>query len=355
MNRFKFTLLTAAILLGCTSSEVDSLKVRSSLILPVEQSEEVLLSDITTNYQFLPLHVDWKNFPADINKVEVSEDWVFTGDLQLSKMLYAFDRKTGQPFSLPIQAGEGPNEFSSVTDFFVDRDTLWILDGVKGDIFRLRLETEKIEFLNKLDFDIQAKRFAKTQNGFVFLTGGGKEKALVFTDEEGNYLSSHFDNDIGFIMSPINSFHHSQVKGEKITLFHSIADPTIYRVDRGELESFKTINFGGKDLTRPVAGSYAMDMSGFNEFLESQRNQPSRFMMLEFFEDSFILVYFRKDEPRIVLSKNSPFINLGMEDLINDVTFESQFPTVIGTSQRGFASVLSKERLQGSRVLKNLN
>lgn len=346
MNRYKSILLTATILLGCTSSEVESFKVKSSLILPVEQNEEVLLSDITTNYQFLPLHVDWKNFPADINKVEVSKDWVFTGDLQLSKTLYAFDRKTGQPFSLPIQAGEGPNEFSSVTDFFVDRDTLWILDGVKGDIFRLRLESGKIEFLDKLDFDIQAKRFAKTQNGFVFLTGGGKEKALVFTDGEGNRLSSHFDNDIGFIMSPINSFHHAQVEGEKITLFHSIADPTIYRVDQGMLEPFKTINFGGKDLERPALDNYVMDMGGFQEFLENQRNEPSRFMMLEFFEDSFILVYFRNDQPRIVLSKESPFINLSVNDLKNDVTFESPFPTVVGASEQGLVSVLSKEKLQ---------
>lgn len=346
MKIYKSIFWVAAVLIGCTNNNGGSLTDTPALILPVEQSEEVLLSEITKNYQFLPLRVNWTDFPAEINKVELSKDWVLTGDLQLSKRLYAFDRETGEPFPLPIQVGDGPKEFSSISDFHVEEDTLWVLDGVKGDIFLLKLESDTIQFLNKLDFDIQAKRFAKTKDGFVFLTGGGQEKALVFTDGEGNPLSSHFDLDVGFLMSPMNSFHHRELDGEKIVLFHSIADPTIYRVDQGKLEPFKTINFGGKDLERPLLDRYPMDMAGLNEFFDSQRNEPSRFMMLEFFEESFVLVYFRKSQPRIVLSESSPFINLGMSDLKNDVTFEAQFPTVVGTSEEGFTAVLSKERLQ---------
>jgi len=268
------------------------------------------------------------------------------GDFTFSQNVYAFENTSGKAINIPVKKGDGPNEIHAINDFWLDSTILYVLDGVKRNIVPFHYSTGSFKQLEKIKLELPLRRFAKTKSGFVGLTGGGQDSALVFLDQFGNLISSHLPNSIEFLLVPTNSFHKMMKGNETLVLFHSSFNPEIIRVDNGKPELYSTISYEGEKVKKPQNINFKKNQEGFNQFRETLINQPSLFNLMGFAPEQFILLFFIQDSARLVLSNSVKGNTFRIENLINDLSFDQQpFPKIIGTNGPRFLALIASDQI----------
>lgn len=342
MPRFYILVLVYGLVgFSCDSPSISKDKVE----IPDELNKVIALSSITQELKFTPLLGEDRLLPYDADKVDFTEDLILIADLALSQSLFVFDKSSFQALEIPLKKGDGPKEIREVTDFWVDEDVIYVLDGIGRKIIPLAYSDRAFKIMEPIFLDIPLRRFAKTKTGFVGLTGGGQENALAFLDPQGKVQSSHFPLNISFLMSPLNPFHKVFEKTQALVLYHSPFDPTLFRVDGGFPEEFSTFKYEGSPVKKPVNFDFRMDGEGFNSFRETLKFQPSFFTLFEYNADQLILLYFLDDIPRLGLKRNDQGYSFRLENLKNDLTFDQPFPKVTGVTSTGFVALVTVDQI----------
>ncbi|MDP2040297.1 MAG: 6-bladed beta-propeller [Algoriphagus sp.] len=334
--------LLLIILFSCNTPSKNNLEI----IIPPESSENRTLSTLVREVQFRPLTGDPKLIPFEADRIDFSEVLIVLGDFTFSQFVYAFEKETGKALEIPLKKGEGPQEVRAVNDFWLDGDMLYVLDGIGRKIVPFSYSSGTFQQLEDIKLDVPFRRFAKTKTGFVGLTGGGQENALAFLDETGKLISAHLPNSIEFLLSPPNPFHKLVDGNEVQVLFNSSFNPEIIRVDNGVVEPFSSMEYEGELVKKPTNTNFVQDQSGFNQYRETLRNQPSFFSIFETTPEQFIFLYFIQDSPRLALSSEGKGSTFLFENLKNDLSFENQpFPKVTGVNGSRFAALVSTDQL----------
>lgn len=339
--RLQIKILLLFAISGCQSTSNST----NDLIIPDEVEENKNLSFLTAEVQFSPLFGADYLLPHEADKVSISDQLIVIGDFTFSKSLYVFEKQTGQAVEIPLKKGEGPMEVREVSDFWLTDDQLFVLDALGRKIIPMRYSQNNFELAEPIILKIPMKRFAKTQTGFVGLTGGGQDHAVAFVDHQGKILSTHFPMNISFLMSPMNPFLQFAGNGVGQVWFHSPFDPNIYRMDEGQVGGNFAFHYRGEALTSPTKTDFRMDGDGFNSFRETLINQPSFFNLFERWSNQWILLYFLKNQPRIALVDQSEGYSFRLENLKNDVSFDQPFPKIIGVSALGFSALVVKDQI----------
>ncbi|MGY6520394.1 MAG: 6-bladed beta-propeller [Mongoliitalea sp.] len=333
--------LVCLFLLACQSNEVS----HEALVIPEESSESWSLSELVKNVEYVPLFGEVGNVPFEADKLVITEKWIFLGDFTFSSSIIVFEKSTGQLASLPLNRGEGPSEVREVKDFWVDSDILFVLDGVGRKILPIEVNDDGFNLRSPIPLEVPLRKFAKTQTGYVGLTGGGQEYALVFLNEEGKKLQFHLPFTIEYLMNPLNPFHQVLDGFEQKILLHTQFSPTIYRVDRGELEEYMHFWYKGNAVKAPVQTDFRLDQDGFNQFMETMSYQPSFFNLFEATSEQYLLFYIIQEVPKMALVDDESGISLRFDAIKNDLSFDQPFPKVIGVDANQFLAFLSKDQI----------
>ncbi|KPQ09665.1 MAG: hypothetical protein HLUCCX10_16170 [Algoriphagus marincola HL-49] len=321
-------------------------KGEMDIIIPPENLGKTGLSSLVDNIQIAPLRGDPNLLPLEADRVDFSKQLMVIGDFTFSQNVYAFENTSGKAINIPVKKGDGPNEIHAINDFWLDSTILYVLDGVKRNIVPFDYSTGSFKQLEKIKLELPLRRFAKTKSGFVGLTGGGQDSALVFLDQFGNLISSHLPNSIEFLLVPTNPFHKMMKGNETLVLFHSSFNPEIIRVDNGKPELYSTISYEGEKVKKPQNINFKKNQEGFNQFRETLINQPSLFNLMGFAPEQFILLFFIQDSARLVLSNSVKGNTFRIENLINDLSFDQQpFPKIIGTNGPRFLALIASDQI----------
>lgn len=195
----------------------------------------------------------------------------------------------------------------------------------------------------KLSFP--ATRFAKSERGFVFLTGGDLADLIIITDDKLNILSNNLKKDISHLKKPINSFHRISNGKNPVILFHSLFDYSLHQIVDGGMKVWKNIEIDGFSQTVSLEKNYNLDLEGFTDFYETLKDQPSHFTIFEATLNTFILMYLEQDVPKFAFGNSEKVINIRLDNIDNNVSFEKFIPKIIGVSDDYYLSIIAKDEI----------
>lgn len=336
-------LLTAAILFSASCNSPSQKNTDRQLVIGPERNEVVKLSSFTLITEIKPLSGEFIPYEAD--KVDFSNELIVLGDFTYAQNIFAFDKESGLALSFPLKKGEGPMEARSVSDFWIDSDIIYVLDGIGRKIIPISYSKQTFVIEEPISLDLPLRRFAKSRNGFVGLTGGGQENSLAFFNSDGALLSSFIPSDITYLMLPINPFHKIFEDQEEVVAFHSIFSPIVSRVDEGSVDTLGIFFRNGEALEAPESVDFLMNLEGFNKFRESLNAVPSLFSLFELTADQFILLYFINGQPHISLSDNDISYSIQLDKIKNDLSFDQPFPKYIGQEKGSFVALVTKDKI----------
>ena len=117
------------LLLGCSApSPKNQNKVKDDLyIIDVEsvyeKTEDILLSEVSTNINYIPLETLPDNLLSGINQIEITESYIFVSD---RNKLLQFTRE-GRFIRQIGNIGRGPGEYTSIMNFAINEESNMIL------------------------------------------------------------------------------------------------------------------------------------------------------------------------------------------------------------------------------------
>lgn len=315
------------------------------LIIPEESTNSATLSSLVQEVSYIPLTGDPSQLPNEIDKAMFMDQLIILGDFNFSQSLYAFDKQSGEFVPMPLRKGEGPNEAREISDFWIDKNFIYVLDGIGRKILPIKFENGGFILQDPIGLELPLRKFAKIDSGFVGITGGGQDFTLVFVNPNGKVTTKHLPFSIEYLMNPMNPFH--QVKdGEKsTTLLHTQFSPIIYKVDQGELVEFKRFSYGGEPLAFPAKTDFPLDQEGFNQFRSTLQSQPSFFTLFEKTANQFLLFHILNEVPKMALVDGDSGVSFSFQNIKNDISFDQPFPKVIGINEDKFVAFISKEQI----------
>lgn len=315
------------------------------LIIPKESTNSATLSSLVQEVSYIPLTGDPSQLPNEIDKAMFMDQLIILGDFNFSQSLYAFDKQSGEFVPMPLRKGEGPNEAREISDFWIDKNFIYVLDGIGRKILPIKFENGGFILQDPIGLELPLRKFAKIDSGFVGITGGGQDFTLVFVNPNGKVTTKHLPFSIEYLMNPMNPFH--QVKdGEKsTTLLHTQFSPIIYKVDQGELVEFKRFSYGGEPLAFPAKTDFPLDQEGFNQFRSTLQSQPSFFTLFEKTANQFLLFHILNEVPKMALVDGDSGVSFSFQNIKNDISFDQPFPKVIGINEDKFVAFISKEQI----------
>ncbi|EAZ81312.1 6-bladed beta-propeller [Algoriphagus machipongonensis] len=322
-------------------------KQEGIITIPTESAKEKNVSNLVEEVSFYPLFGELGQVPYGVEKIVLTEELILLGDFNFSQSLFAFNRANGKAITVPIQKGEGPMEVREVDDFWVDGDLIYVLDGIGRKILPISYSNLELILKTPIQLEIPVRRFAKTKDGFVGLTGGGQENELAFFDQNGKLISTHFPHSISYLMLPLNPFQKIPKADGFQIVFHSNFDPVFYDVGEGFLATYDTLRYKGEAIKVPEKTDFVMDLEGFEQYRGTLKDQPSLFMVFESSADQSILLYSLKNETNFALFWGDQHISYPSKNLINDLTFDYNIgmPIAMGASESKFLTTIHKEHV----------
>lgn len=122
-------LLSVSLLISC---EVKDLEKRENEVINIEidldSFKEGKFSDLYDSIYYVLLKPDSINFLADPYKVKFYKNLIYVRDA-FHNSIFAYDQKGNFQYRIN-STGKGPNEFFTMDDFSIHRDTVWIKDGL---------------------------------------------------------------------------------------------------------------------------------------------------------------------------------------------------------------------------------
>jgi hypothetical protein len=335
------SILFCLVAFSCTNPKPSS----GQFPIPQETKDLKLLSNLVQKVEFIPLSGELSLLPQDADKVAFMDQLIVLGDFTYSNSLFAIEVESGNPIQIPLQKGDGPMEARNISDFWVESNLIYVLDGLGKKIFPMSFKNGVFELQEPIRLDLPLRKFARTKTGFVGLAGGRQDHALVFLDAQGKIISSHFPISIEFLMNPLNPFHQVFEGKERKVILHTQFSPDLYRLDKGEIEEYGKFSYAGASIKSPIKTGYVMDQDGFNQFRSNLKDQPSFFTLFEKTKDQFLLFHMIKDVPRMALVDGEVGLSLRLDNLINDLSFDQPFPKVTGVNEDKFVALISKDQI----------
>ena len=113
-------------------------KVQTLDLTSQREDNPKLFNDYFKYVHSIPLETNDSCLIRFISKIQFYKETIYILDA-LEKSVFAFDRQ-GQFLRSYKHQGQGPEEYTSLTDFFVKNDTLFLLDGRQGRLLQYTLE-----------------------------------------------------------------------------------------------------------------------------------------------------------------------------------------------------------------------
>lgn len=293
-----------------------------------EKLADVALSSLLNNeLSFIPLETTNESIIGRIDKVQLTENYIFILDIHSTQSLFKF-KKSGEFLKKIGIKGSGPEELTRPLDFNIEDNTIKVLDNGYS-IINYDFDGNFIERIPlKNTTAILFQKDYKTGD-YSFISGDNDYNLKIF-DSSFNLKSYHFPNKSRFeeqvIINPIFKKDNGDI------VFRRFLNDTIYKINQGKKSPYRLIDFKKNKLN-----SNELVYSGENELLEKiQRHSIIR----NYFENekSTFIIFDLKNEVWVFLYDNDSNSSklFKYKDLINDVTYEKNSTYVIGNYKDSF-------------------
>jgi hypothetical protein len=237
MNKNIIFLYLICLVFICNSCSTN--KVETNECYLEEQNELLSTTDIFSTVTFLPLETNDDFIIGSVNKILKVDDFYYILDLQ-TKTIFIYD-EMGKSVNKISKVGSGPNEYSSIEDFIVDKNYITLLCFPRKLIF-INKETLNIENQFKIPGTVYYSRIAGW-NGSILLCNYHDGKIDKYSDSK---ITNIFRWDVltGYIPSPDPAFYMCNDE----LFFQASGDDVIYHVEQDLTFSvFLTFNYHKKE------------------------------------------------------------------------------------------------------------
>ena len=241
---FPLILLLTFFSMSCaqkTSEESNSVEVNSEDFKPIN------LSKYVSDYSFIKLETNANSIIGEVSKIEIHEDIIYILDF-MTNTLFRFN-PDGTYLNKINKVGVGPEEYIRLTDFYVNKNGVYLLDFSGKSILKL---THNLEFIEKQAITSMSTHLVVDSAGLFTLynerINTTNDYAIVQKkgeDEKEYFLRSPLEN-------TINNWSLSntlQVNQNNVFFSDKYAN-TIFQFTNGQWDKFIEISFANKNLPK---------------------------------------------------------------------------------------------------------
>lgn len=264
MNLFKIACLAAAGIV-CSCGGNDKTAVRpdeiSDTARVVEQTIRIDLSRAREEFDLgalidmsdisiIPLETTRECLIGQVDRLFLRQDRLFIFDSQ-SKGVYVFD-KEGKYLCKIQSVGGGPQEYTSITDVFVDDENIYVADSFawKVQVYDLKcryVKTLKAEGWSFSGVFTAGDRVYYVNRGIPSKVGS---YLLFSTDKDGKDLQKYIPFDEGLQSSLLQNFPYCYISDGRTGLFDDNVEDIVYGVDASGIYPRYRLDFLGRKLPK---------------------------------------------------------------------------------------------------------
>ncbi len=172
-------LINFLLIFGCSSPEKMTTKVDNSLPLTIviddiPMRDNVKLTDLISDYEYVPLETSEKSLVGDIHSMALDKDRIFIQEYNFKK-LHIFNRK-GDFVNTISAKGQGPSEFIEISSFTLDREKQHVI--IAAD-FKIMTFDYNGNFIKEFRLIIGTRYMGYT----------GENKLLIYSSYSGYHAS----------------------------------------------------------------------------------------------------------------------------------------------------------------------
>ena len=244
-----FILIISILTISCTRNANTKNGQSNIELIKVDFSKEYTQKKFpNTNYSMRVQRLeDNKDFPVGyVDKLIVNDERIYLLDRSKSQSIFVYNR-AGTLLQVINRIGNGPGEFTSPTDFDVDKktDNLLVMDA---NLRKILIYSPKGNFIREFKYDSFAIRLLLDNEGNIILDNGNipsPEGAYYLSriDQNGKHLNSFFPADSSVLGITLNSREPLQ-RTENELFFLPVLSNRIYSLQDDEPSLVYQIDFG---------------------------------------------------------------------------------------------------------------
>ena len=240
---------------------------KQNLSIPIIEADvtsgtELKLSEYFTNFRMLKLPYDTvigaiRKIKYEKNRIYITDKWnlfIFSDD---GELLFCFRKR-----------GRGPGEYSEMTDFMVDGETITVLDRNQQRLLTYNHSGENISTRN-LGYFAQAISPTIDNSFFLYSDNAFSHKLRRVSDGQDDSLYLAVDKERAkylFVFTNQNFFKHQN----SVYFFQPINDTVYVSAEGGRINPFFYIDFKGKNIPESFFKKQFRDVRVFYDELESK-------------------------------------------------------------------------------------
>ena len=259
---FQKSLLVFSLILGCNQrKDLDPERVKIPFSEPIKN-----LSEIASKVTYISLKDEANSFLGNLDKLILTDKYIIAGDISTKERINIYDTE-GNFLSTIRNYGEGPGEFTHISDFSFDPERELVSVSLVGKVIFFDLRGN---FIEEFRTDVLFKMHLIRPNGSILFylpqqiapefTDTDLKGGIVFLGDLNNksfekILSNTFSNNLKTPYMKERSVFQVGIRGE--TAFSHHFNDTVYIFDKNlKLEKKILIDLG----------AYRMELDHFEKF-----------------------------------------------------------------------------------------
>lgn len=320
----------ASVMLPCCTTHVKKSNLQTLTVSMSDIQETASLKEFATQTSYIPLETNDSTLISRISDIKKKDHLYYISD---ESTLYKFN-KEGKLVGKISKKGTGPDEYTNISDFQIDKDgNVWVLNRNQK---RLNLYSWEGTLLKQIHLKYWVEKISFHDDSYIYMFGGnvleeGKDSKIQVFDMNTEQYTAHF--------LPIdkNQSNYLHILGQQCfdkqnegTYFYQLFNDTIYKLTPQSIEPYICVNLDNKNIPASFyerkyenvmfffnalhKESYAYGISYFHEYL-------SRYLFSFIYQQRQYLAVLPKsgEEKAIIVPQLTVGDNLLPDDFLLDL------------------------------------
>lgn len=306
-----FLLCCLIILFSCQSPEQNnSIPVIEA---DITSNAELKLSEYFNNFRMLKLSND--TIMGTIKRIKYENDHIYISD---GKSMFIFS-ENGDLLSCFEKIGNGPGEYSVITDFVVDGKTIIVLDRNQRKL-QIYDHSGKSITTRNLEYDVQAISPVIDNTFFLYCSINDSHKLRRFKNGQEDFSYLPIDKNQAeylFIFANQNFYQYQK----SIYFFQPINDTIYVSSEGGNVKPFFHIDFRGKNIPSSFLKKRYRDVKDFFDQLHEKTYAYGTYGFA-MYDRFFMFSSFYQDDKKLTIFDSKNKISNTFSVIKDDVYFK---------------------------------
>jgi hypothetical protein len=316
-----FAYLILVSISGCKHSAVRVEHPFTVMEVDVTSNDEMRLSEVFKDFRVVRLETNDSVLLADIYYIAQANNRLYVTD-RYAVILYVFD-ETGKFLSSIDRKGQGPGEYTGITQFTVDGENIVVMSrnqrkliiyNESGEFIsehKVNCSALSISLLDDRDYALYCGNDRAGSGDKIHIASPGKtEKQFVPIDESrSQYL--HY-------ISPYNFF-----RGKDAVRFFEPYNDTVYTVTNDKIEPAFYIDFKGKNIPPSFFDMKHENIFTFSQSVMQHEYAAGVFRFAENEQTKMFITYYQWNKARLTLFDMPNKTSRTFSSVHDDVFFNS--------------------------------